>query len=162
MEGHRQWRLYERYTIPPSTMSTTPHTHLSLTSVRNQNQDYCAQGQKAAQLSVISLEEGEMYYVTWVPGSEKANNPRSNRYSMPDDLHVCCSSLQLVLLLLVVLSQDWSHKVHKSLTQLCSGFFVLFSTLLYSYISAPGWCCISVNSAVLAYLYFYLIFILYF
>ena len=88
MEGHRQWRLYERYTIPPSTMSTTPHTHLSLTSVRNQNQDYCAQGHKAAQLSVISLEEGEMYYVTWVPGSEKANNPRSNRYSMPDNLRL--------------------------------------------------------------------------
>ena len=105
MEGHRQWRLYERYTIPPSTMSTTPHTHLSLTSVRNQNQDYCAQGQKAAQLSVISLEEGEMYYVTWVPGSEKANNPRSNRYSMPDNLHVCRASLQLVLPLVELISK---------------------------------------------------------
>ena len=88
MEGHRQGRLYERYTIPSPTMSATPHTHLSLTSVRNQNQDYRAQGHKAAQLSVISLEEGEMYYVTWVPGSEKANNPRSNRYSMPDNLRL--------------------------------------------------------------------------
>ena len=135
MEGHRQWRLYERYTIPPSTMSTTPHTHLSLTSVRNQNQDYCAQGHKAAQLSVISLEEGEMYYVTWVPGSEKANNPRSNRYSMPDNLHGCRVSLQLVLLPLLL--ELISTKLHKSLVQLCCGFFVLFldlgpnCTLLY-------------------------------